>query len=821
MTKTTNNSFSVEALVAKYRNFVMENTPKTLEFDGLTEFEFPCDEADRSSDYQLLTTLYKDVLGEKANPQVLEVMSKYLEHFYKEALTDGEYSFLCDNFSAFLDYEFENTKDWNSGFYSSYEQYWACSGSILDEFSVFAVPEKCLQILKSNIILKGGENIFILGDISGNVSSIFSHDNVPLVKDKLSEYWAMNIMRYCMTKLPVNILKNIPLPNTLDIVVRYEWVGRIFNNSINIQETYNMLKSKGRMYLDISRNSLRNGGNIYSFINGLILKKEIVSIMSYECNSGINSEYRCLIIIDKQSSNNIVFKAEMAKDAVSVSYEDIDMNILWPGYYYNKRHENTIPLSSLIDLDDRKAVSPIDATHFVLRESLENEFLDSALSESDLFMGKKAMKRLCLERKDIAKSNGFKYSNEDLRKFEADYMNMLHRGLLGEKDSDKTSKSMTYFCNVPCVVFNNSLNVGYVTNIPNDGLSVSRMVYCLKPKQGITPQYIAALLCDKDIKSQIQRTCECRMSFDDLKYILDKIYVPNHTPIERERYVTSVVMSAYKDLRKEKEQDLTDYTKGIRLRKHALSQSLSSINALFDAVNTFRKRNFGSMDDNDVVSRVKGFTVADIFERMEKRMPEIMEAVDHLADIDYTFGRVEIINPETFVEGYISSHDKEWINFKGSIDWLRGGNIARFDIMQDGNILVKKGKPIHTFYFPKDALTKIMDNIISNANEYAFTDKERTNYDLHFSWRMNGTDLVLEIANNGTAIPADRDVKSLLEYGVSSKLHSKGHNGIGCHEIKGIMNRYNGDFEILSTPQDEYTVRYVLTFKSTNSFNTL
>ena len=459
-------------------------------------------------------------------------------------------------------------------------------------------------------------------------------------------------------------------------------------------------------------------------------------------------------------------------------------------------------------------------THFILRKSLEKEFLDSALSESDLFMAEKAMKRMRLERFDEAKSDGFKYSDEDLKKWETNYMHMIRKGFPGEKKTDKVSKSMTYFCDVPCVVFNSSLNVGYVTNVPNDGLSVSRMLYCLKPKNGITPQYIAALLCDKDIKLQILRTCEGSLSFGDIKYILDKIYVPNHTPIERERYVTSVVMSAYDNLKKEKEQDLTNYSKGIRLRKHALSQSLSSVSSLFDTLNTLRKRNFGTLDDTDVVS-VKGFTVADIFERLEKWLPEVMETVDHLADIDYSFGKIESINPETFIEGYISSHDKEWMNFSASVNWIRGNNIAREDKKMNGVVLLKKGDPISSFNFPKDALYRILDNIVSNAKEYAFTDKGREDYDLHFSWRMNGTDLVIEIANNGTPIPEDRDVRSLLEYGVSSNLHSRGHNGIGCHEIKGIMNRYNGDFEIVSKPQDKYTVRYLLVFKSTNTLYTL
>lgn len=808
MTKTTNNSFSVKALVAKYRNFVMENTPKSREFDGRVEFAIPYDIADYSSDYQLLATLYKDVLGEKANSQVLEVMSKYLEHFYKGALTNDEYSFLRDNFSEFLDYEFKNTKDWNSGFYSSYERGWACPDSILDSFSVFAVPEKCLQILKNNISLHGNENIFILGDISRNVSSIFSLDNISVPKDNLSEYWAMNIMRYCMSKISVNISNDIPLHNTQDIVVRCEGLGTIFDNSLSIQETYNLLKSKGKMYLDIPRNSLKRGSNIYPFINDLVLKKEVASIISYKNDNELPSEYRCLVIIDKQSSYGILFKAEMAEKSVDVSYDDVDMDMLWPGYYYNKRQANTIPLSELVELYAPKAESSEKAatvTHFVSFRSLEDGFMDSCLSDADLYMAEKAMKRLRIEKTEEAKTENFSISDEDFVSMENTLIEMMRR---------------IPPCTAPCVVLSSLSGIGYVPNVPAGGVCVSPLLYCLKTKQGVSAQYVAALLCDDDIKLQIRRTCEDMFDGPDLDYVLDKIYVPNHTPIERERYVTSVVMSAYDNLKKEKEQDLTNYTKGIRLRKHALSQSLSSVSSLFDTLNTLRKRNFGTLDDTDVVS-VKGFTVADIFERLEKWLPEVMETVDHLADIDYSFGKIESINPETFIEGYISSHDNEWMNFSASINWIRGNNIAREDIKMNGNVIIKKGNPINILYFPKDALYRILDNIVSNAKEYAFTDEGREDYDLHFSWRMNGTDLVIEIANNGTPIPEDRDVRSLLEYGVSSNLHSRGHNGIGCHEIKGIMNRYNGDFEIVSKPQDKYTVRYLLVFKSTNTLYTL
>lgn len=46
----------------------------------------------------------------------------------------------------------------------------------------------------------------------------------------------------------------------------------------------------------------------------------------------------------------ITMKAEMAEKSVGVSYDDVDMDMLWPGYYYNKRQANTIPLSELVEL---------------------------------------------------------------------------------------------------------------------------------------------------------------------------------------------------------------------------------------------------------------------------------------------------------------------------------------------------------------------------------------------------------------------------------------------------------------------------------------
>lgn len=818
MTKTTNNSFSVKALVAKYRNFVKWNTPCTSKREGDTVVSM-CDPYASSADIQLISQVYKDVLGDKADQKVLDIMSKYINCFCEDALTDVEYAFLCENFSEFIDYEFINKKSW------AYDR--AMTDGTQDVSSVFGlsslagVHAETLKFLSTHCVISKDESLFVSGDDCGDIKSLFAINDDALHSNSKEESWALNTIRFCMRSTGTRLTKGIPAEHTQDVVVFFDYDKELLSRlkiklkrdvyqncsdkKVLLADAFKMLKSNGRMYLDIARAQLKKGSGIYSEIQKFVSEKLVTSVSTYKSLLG---QYRCLLVIDKRGADKITMKAEMAEKSVDVSYDDVDMDMLWPGYYYNKRQANTIPLSELVELFVPKVESSEKAanvTHFVLSRSLEDGFMDSCLSDTDLYMAEKAMKRLLIEKTEEAKTENFSISDEDFVGMENAQIKMMRR---------------IPPCTTPCVLLSSLFRIGYVPNVPAGGVCVSPLLYCLKTRQGVSAQYVAALLCDDDIKLQIRRTCEDMFDSPDLDYVLDKIYVPNHTPIERERYVTSVVMSAYDNLKKEKEQDLTNYSKGIRLRKHALSQSLSSVSSLFDTLNTLRKRNFGTLDDTDVVS-VKGFTVADIFERLEKWLPEVMETVDHLADIDYSFGKIESINPETFIEGYISSHDKEWMNFSASVNWIRGNNIAREDKKMNGVVLLKKGDPISSFNFPKDALYRILDNIVSNAKEYAFTDEGREDYDLHFSWRMNGTDLVIEIANNGTPIPEDRDVRSLLEYGVSSNLHSRGHNGIGCHEIKGIMNRYNGDFEIVSKPQDKYTVRYLLVFKSTNTLYTL
>ena len=189
--------------------------------------------------------------------------------------------------------------------------------------------------------------------------------------------------------------------------------------------------------------------------------------------------------------------------------------------------------------------------------------------------------------------------------------------------------------------------------------------------------------------------------------------------------------------------------------------------------------------------------------------------MDHIADVEYTFSEPISINPEIFVEEYIAENESAWTNFKPIMSWIKGHN--QYDKVikgpnTDKTIVIGKGESINTFMFPKDALKQIFDNIISNALSHGFIDESRKDYKMRFSWETDGIVMKIIIENNGAPIPSNRSTESLLEYGVSTALNQSGHNGIGCNEIDGIMRKYDGKVSIISSPDSEFTVKYVLTF---------
>lgn len=762
---TTNTTFTVENLVAKYINFVEEKSNKYIkEHDYVTLYAFP-GEAEK----QLLITLYNAVAGEGADSRIQEALSQQANDYLKDALSDEEFSFLCEHFGEVSSICFPH----------------------LDDRHPWISSEKEVDLVRSYSSVEDGSVVFIAGSAYCRIAELFPNciikgftnfdDHVD------NEIWALGQIRLSSLGISSRIL---PCPNghidesyiqDVDLVI---WDTSIHPSFDGATDIYNALHHKAKMMFFMKK---EDAAGIPGKIRKAIVNNKIVdTIISYERVFFEDYMRSIIFVLVNKTSKSIVHIEDKVKgNSFDIASENLDVECLWPSYYMTARPSNGVPLSELVDfkeLEKPKKILKDGAWEFtekfmnmpvIIPSKMAREYKDANLSYSASYFG------------DGSLPNEWRYAARVI--------------------------------NEPCVLLYGSREqyfAGYVRELPDTGLSTLLEIVCLIPKQGIDVRYITALLFSSEVKNQIIGICDGEITSSTLPLILNKIIVPNHTDKERLAFLSEAnyeaIISSQKDLKKEKD----NYVKAVRRRKHALIQSFAAMEATFYALNSHRVRQNGKLSDEDAISRVTGISVRDTFEQMSSGFKNLMPALDHIAELEYSFAKPEWINPKDYIKAYISKNVKGWRNFVALTKWNQGTNAISNGIKgtQKGDLETE----IEQIFFPKDALESVLNNIVANAVSHGFTDEKRQDYKLRFSIQSDGVSLSINVENNGEPIPLDRDTDSLLEYGVSTKLHQDGHNGIGCNEIDEIMRRYDGRVKIVSTPDDTFTVKYILTFYNSN-----
>lgn len=793
--QTVNNNFTVEALVAKYRNFVDEHCPKSCESDGVHKFDMPYnDEAEE----QLLATLYKRVAGENADQAILEALSKYVADFYVDALKETELVFLANHFSevseSIFDCLYHNLR------------------TTLD-FSL-EKPSKVAYDTLTTAKIGTGKTIFIANSGFGDIAMLFPGCTIKgysseeeICKNKV---WALGQIRLFAAGIKSEIkqyskdTENSQYMADIDIAI----FGATENSScIKAEMLFTFMPQNSESMLFMNKREAVDL-SLANFTTKLAKDKQIYSIVSLketEETQARSTEKRIFLHVNKAVNSSICIKNAVTGKETKISPDLLNPEILWPSYYLTAKPKEGMSLSEIVSFQDLKPKNKEDIVFKKTRFNDEKECIEWILSDKE--------KNILV----VAPTNlSTRYEDAKLCK-----ENLHPAGTpLFEKQLGLLSNIMQ-----PCVLLfgrKDKLVAGYIKDLPSEGIVAYWLFACFVPKEGIDVRYVAALLLTPEVRNQIISICEGEVDAQLFPLIMDKIIVPNHTDLERATFLSEANYNAFESSRKELEQEHESYIKAVRMRKHALTQSASAIEATFYALNAYRERQNGTISDNERISRIKQTTVKDAFEYLSMATKDLLVKLDHIADVEYTFTKPEWINPEEFVESYIQKHENGWVNFKPVVKWAKGHNLADKDLTDlSEKIILHKGDPIYTMMFPRDALKQILDNIVSNAISHGFKDESRHDYQLRFSWETDGTALKICVENNGAPIPSDRSTSSLLEYGVSTSLNSNGHHGIGCNEIDSIMRKYDGMIELVSSPDDEFRVKYILTFNRTNILKTL
>ena len=776
--RTANNSnFTVEALVAKYRNFVQNHATYNMigadyDFGYLGSIEYGLDGC---PDHQLLITLYNDVAGGKADPSIQARLSKYGEHFKKDALETEEYAFLLENFRDTVNHIFSKR---------------LCYGSDATANTVYGLMSDISfnKVAAKYVTAKPGSQIYLEKDALGDGAVLFPQC-VILCDDKDSEEAALKKIRLFAVGIKYRNIDKIE-EETIDIIISGSGFFPAF--FVPSETLYASLANNGTMVMQVNPQYMVSmEKDAVSFRNRLVADKAIKSIIKY---SEGNSIFRYVLVIDKSEHSEVDVQDRVNLLHGKVDIEQITSQILLPGYYLTEKPGNGVPLSNLLANYDYMYFDQSVGLYMhkdqgvsleqplVFPENLGNVFKDTDISQKNI-------------------KKGIEYG-ENANNIASNCYNVDFPSILLYGGSKKVYVGITTQREAPYAVFDATA--------------------CFTAKEGVDLRYVASLLFDPIVAKQISAIYldfyYCGMK-ELMPEFLNSIIVPCHDVNERDRYLADACYDALSSSQIEFRQENEFYRKAVSMRKHALTQSLTSIEAMFYALNAYRIKQKGELHDDDNISRNQRKTVREAFEFISQGLKDMLPALDHIASVEYSFGKPEWIDPEKFIEEYIKKNEKGWLNFKSVITWEKGHNQAVEDLKDPstGDIILRKGESLNLFLFPKDALERVFKNIISNAKAHGFVDKSRIDYQLRFSWRVDGMALIVEIDNNGSAIPNDRDTASLLEYGVSTNLHNDGHNGIGCNEIDDIMQRYDGKVEIVSSPENDFPVKYVLTFNRSNT----
>ena len=765
--RTANNNFTVEALVAKYRNFVEDHASYDIigaedDFLGSTEYGL-----DGWADHQLLITLYNDFAGEKADSSIKDRLSKYGEHFWKDVLDAEEYMFLLANFKETVDYIFSKGLHY---------------GSDASRNSVYMMmgDKSFYKEAARYIVAKPGDCIYIENDTLGEGAVLFPQCVV--LCDKDNDNSALKKIRLFASGIQYRNIDKIE-NETIDIIISGSgWFHRLL---ISSETLYSSLANNGTMVMLAHPHFMISmGKDVITLRKRIVADKTIKSIIK---DSKSDSHFQYVVIIEKKTHSEVDIQDKVCKLSRKVDFEQISARTLLPGYYLTEKPVNGVPLSEYLDnynFNHVKQVVSIEQP-IVFPDNLGCAFKDADMSHRTFKKGTEY---------------GLTPDNPASNCYNVDFASVLLYG--GTKD----------------------VYAGIVTKneIP---YAVLDPIACFTAKEGVDLRYVTSLLFDPVVAKQISAM------YLDFYYgnmmlfmpiFLRNIIVPYHEKTEQGRYFANVCYEALAATQLELRQENAYYKKAVSMRKHALTQSLTSIEAMFYALNAYRIKQNGELHDDDNISRNQRRTVREAFEFISQGLKDMMPALDYITSVEYSFAKPEWIDPEKFIEEYIKINKKGWLNFKPIMTWEQGHNQAVEDLKDpsSGDIVLRKGDSLNLFLFPKDALERVFKNIISNAKAHGYIDKSRTDYQLRFSWHMDGMALVVGIDNNGSPIPSDRDTASLLEYGVSTKLHQDGHNGIGCNEIDDIMHRYDGKAEIVSSPENDFPVKYILTFNRSNSVRT-
>lgn len=784
--QTVNNNFTVEALVAKYRNFVDEHCPKESYWDPKEgNISGPFDPIDCYAEAHLLVTLYKRIAGENTDQNILESLSKYVAAFYTNALNEEEMDFLANHFSKVSTFIFNNFAD-------KYTKGW-----------ISRPTQKVYEIIEKLKKVEAGKTIFIGGAGLCDMALLFPNCTIKgyseygffeeLSGDK--EMWALGQIRLFAAGIKSEIkplyedTKNSQYMSDVDIAIfdtanRYSYP---FSNGSEHLFQYMKPNSEFLLFLD-KQNAA--GNSMAGLTKMLVEKKCIYSIVSFEEPNTILSTTKTTICVraNKSTSDVVCIKNNATGEQMQLSTNMLDPTILWPSYYLTEKPKEGISLSEIVSFLDFRPKKKEDIVFKKTTFNDEKECIEWILSDKEKTIPVIA---------PINLSTGY----EDAELYEAqlkqagDPLFEKFLGWLGK-------------ISLPCVFCygrKDKFVAGYIRKIPSEGIVAYRQLVCLVPKKGIDVRYVAALLLTPEVRNQIISICEGEVDAQLFPLIMDKIIVPSHTDLERATFLSEANYKAIGSSKKKMEDRLNEkkaeYINEVRMRKHDMRPHLRQM-ASSERLMLHYLDNINDIEDLKKLLKKQIST-------SHNALQSLSELVEHLSN-EERFGEPECVNLNDYFHNIEKnsevnftikvSCEKALAQRKKEIEELKEKN-KKEDVpsMQDMDEKTITECSLDVYIAPVD-LDRIVNNIIENARRHGgLSDGRKSDYYISIDVKIDyQRDMYqIDFSNNGKPLPKGMTKE---RYGLKGeKAGPNAGTGSGGYIVKSIVEHYGGDFDLFST----------------------
>lgn len=777
--QTVNNNFTVEALVAKYRNFVDEHCPKSCEYDG-HEFDMPYnDEAEE----QLLATLYKRVAGENADSNILEALSKYTEEFYAKGLNETELTFLTNNFAEVSTYIFSYFAD---------KYYGEHLGSLLNK------PTKKVNEIIASAKIEDGETIFIGCSGLGDLAMLFPNCIIKgysfaVEGPYINEIWALGQIRLFAAGILSEILPypedkdSKPYWNDADIIIDGASSSFLCLKEAQIQQ----MKPGCNLLLFVNKQNTA-GDSVVDIAQKFVEAGYINSITSFEeSNDFLGNDFvkkSICIRACKKASDMVLFKNEITGEEKELPSNILDQTILWPSYYLTAKPKKGMSLSEIVSFQDLRPKKKEDLVFKKTKFNDEKECIEWILSDKEKNI-------LVVTPKNL--STG--YENTEL------YKENLHQA-----GDPLFEKQLGFLSNImqPCILLygrKDKFVVGYIKDLPSEGIVAYSQLACLVPKEGIDVRYVAALLLTPEVRNQIISICEGEVDAQLFPLIIDKIIVPNHTDLERATFLSEANYQAIEASKKKMEESLnekkSEYINEVRMRKHDMRPHLRQMTSS-ERLMLYYLDNTNDIEDLIRLLKKQLFT-------SHNTLQSLSELVEHLSN-EERFGEPESVNLNDYFHNIEKNSELNFI-IKVSCEKALAQREKEIEELKEKN--KKENVPsmqgmdeksitecsLDVYIAPVD-LDRIVNNIIENARRHGgLSDGRKTDYYISIDVKIDyQRDMYqIDFSNNGKPLPKGMTKE---RYGLKGeKAGPNAGTGSGGYIVKSIVEHYGGDFDLFST----------------------